>query len=159
MIVTDEPLLNLRLGSPQTSKLSFIEVFKCDGYPEQLHTNRSAVDAGLPSVIWLHLYSDGLSGWGCCLMAPAGQRFDLIQWASVFSKWRGLSATECMELVRNDGDRWGTERKELAFSALLNLNERFIGPHRSLNANQQDQVPQRAELFERAQSYFYYSLN
>jgi hypothetical protein len=140
MIVTAEPIpLHLLVNQ----KISYIEIFICNpALPKYLAANQ-------PRILWLHLYSSGLSGWASCPIPPEYRHVDPLQWATVFTRWRGLSLAKCLESVRLHDHCWDFIRKGLAASALLDMHE----------STGEDNMLKQQELIHEAQSYCYYTIN
>jgi hypothetical protein len=102
----------------------------------------------------LRISSNGISGWEDCLLPSCGKKFDLIQWASVFIKIKGLSISDAVSFVRSHQEVWGQDRCELVEAALHDL-VRQIQSYDALKSQQTDDlIWERSFLIDQSQSYF-----
>ncbi|SFE59834.1 hypothetical protein SAMN05216378_3673 [Paenibacillus catalpae] len=142
MILHAEPYSRPRLLAIH-QKIAYVEIFIC--HPVRPYPSKKP--APPPRVIWLHLYSSGWSGWASCPFPSAYSHIDPVQWASVFSKWKGLSVEESLETFSNHDDSHDMIRNKLAKTALLNMFENV------------DHRIKHKVLMDEAISYCYYRIN
>ncbi|MCR8632552.1 hypothetical protein [Paenibacillus radicis (ex Xue et al. 2023)] len=102
----------------------------------------------------LKISSNGINGWEECILPSYGRKFDLIPWASVFIKLKGLSVLEAMAFIQNKQEAWGQDRCSLAHSALQDLINQLqqtdIAPPQKENGI----VLERSYLIDQSRSYF-----
>lgn len=131
-------------------RISSMEVFRfdCRFLQNQLPIwNTDGYDCGL-----LKISSGGLSGWGEYVMPCSKENVDLVRWASVFSKLKGLSVAEALRFPEVTNKAWGTVRTRLAESALLDLAFKIRYPfitHKDIASSLG-----HARLLDRSQAYF-----
>ncbi|MDF2962397.1 MAG: hypothetical protein K0S39_4132 [Paenibacillus sp.] len=98
--------------------------------------------------------SNGINGWEECILPSLGKKFDLIQWASVFIKLKGLYVADVVALVQSKWEMWGQERCGLAEAALQDLIKQLHhAPSASLYIDS-GIVLERSFLIEQSWSYF-----
>ncbi|CAM3658827.1 MULTISPECIES: hypothetical protein [Paenibacillaceae] len=113
-----DPLPSLESSSFRyEERIRSIEVFRFD----QELTRRIFSNNEKDSICgYLKLSGNGFSGWGEYRLPYNNKSFDLVGWASVFMNLKGLDFAQAFQLVKEKEEKWGTFRKELAESALLN---------------------------------------
>lgn len=150
-------MLNITVPSPVINenelalyRISSMEVFRfdCRFLHNQLPPwNAGAYDCGL-----LKISSDGLSGWGEYISPCSKENVDLVRWASVFAKLKGLSVAEAIRCAEATNEAWGLVRTRLAESALLDLAFKIRYPftvHKDIASSLG-----YARLLDRSQAYF-----
>ncbi|WP_308637917.1 hypothetical protein [Paenibacillus silvisoli] len=120
------------------SKITAIELFRFD---EVLSEQRSHERNGFCGLL-LIAAADGSCGYLEFELPCRCLRGDLVQWAAVFQRIKGLTLTEGMAYIRLQQQVWGIDRTQLIETVLLKLNrcERWKGCD-------------RAYLFDHSQAY------
>jgi hypothetical protein len=102
----------------------------------------------------LKITSDGVHGWGECVLPENNRAINLVQWGGVFVDLKGLCLSECLLLIRDKETGWGAERSQLAQSALFHLAWQIQNPEYS-TIHETDRSPlSRNYLMEQSQSYY-----
>ncbi|WP_433938140.1 hypothetical protein [Paenibacillus lautus] len=107
-------------------------------------------------------------GWNCGLFKvscndaagyveyalPGTREFsDLVRWASVFSRLRGMPVTEAIRYARKQ-QQWGSARMQLAVSALADLE---INLHRHITRERLGRLPlERSFLMDCSEAYYHF---
>lgn len=108
--IIENELVNYRIGSMEVFRLD------CKLFENRIPWIGSECNCGL-----LKISSSGISGWGEYVLPCSKENFDIIHWASVFAKLKGLTIDDAMHYVQNSNDDWGQVRKGLVEAALLDL--------------------------------------
>lgn len=143
-------MMNIDEHVELTSKIGHIEVFQFNPQESELISTDSVESC----YCLFHISSNGVSGWGDCIFSCECKHLDLVRWATVFEKMKGLTISEAVLLVQSKQLEWGDDRYRLAMMSLENLikesrhREDLTEPliHFSNLENQ--------TLFEKAQSYY-----
>jgi hypothetical protein len=149
----------LKLADPLSSTDPSLEGFKI-GSMEIYQFDCLLLKKRIPQVTnecacgLLKISSNGINGWEECILPSYGKRFDLIQWASVFIKLKGLSVLEAMALIQNKREVWGRERCQLAEAALQDLIGQLQKTDRDITDHKSGIVLERSFLIDQSRSYF-----
>jgi hypothetical protein len=147
--LTDPPLSHLYEETLLEQKINSMEIFcyDCNFIKDNFSGNNLDCNCGL-----LKISSNGINGWKEYRLSGTRQHFDLIHFASVFEKLKGLSVFEGIRFVQSNGSAWGQERKKLAESVLIDLAYKLQNP---LPWQQDYEFPtERSVLFYYSQAYF-----
>ncbi|ANF94855.1 hypothetical protein [Paenibacillus bovis] len=95
--------------------------------------------------------ADG-SGWAEYEFSDGLRRLDLVRWASVFQRLKGLTVQQALEYVHVHRQNWGHTRAQLAIEALHNYMIRQSESADSLLYRQP--LTERQFLSDYAQAYY-----
>ncbi|MEK3917782.1 hypothetical protein [Paenibacillus sp. FSL H7-0331] len=102
----------------------------------------------------LKISSRGWNGWAEWNLPCCGNKFDLIQWASVLIKLKGLTITDAFAFVNTKQQAWGTERCELVKAALHDLVTQIHNQNTKQLSDANGIILERSRLIEQSRSYF-----
>ncbi|CAG7649276.1 hypothetical protein ACFQI7_26765 [Paenibacillus allorhizosphaerae] len=118
-------MFNLTVPSPVINenellhyRICAMEVFRFDC---RLIQNQIPLTGGECNCGLLKISSGGVSGWGEYVIPCTRENIDLVRWAFVFAKLKGLSIADAIRCVQTRDKAWGQARTNLAESALLDL--------------------------------------
>ncbi|MCZ8513561.1 hypothetical protein O9H85_14180 [Paenibacillus filicis] len=149
MMKLTDPLPDLTEKRLKYNKIGSIEIFRldCKIIENCLPHISSECICGL-----LKISSNGLAGWGEYILPCTKQNFDIVQWASVFVNIKGLSIPDGMCYVQSKNENWGQVRKDLAETALMDLDFQLQNPFKRQKYN--NITLERSFLIEHSQAYF-----
>lgn len=144
MINLTDPLPKQNKDELSKFKIDYIEIyqFDCTLMENRILGNSEKSNCGL-----FKISSNGVHGWADYMIPDVEHHFDLVHWASVFMKLKGLSIYEGIRFIQNKDETWGAVRKSLAESALVDLSANLKNPSRGITL-------ERSFLFNRSQAYF-----
>lgn len=150
MMKLSDPLPRLVEEELAQFKIGHMELFRFDCKFME-HLNRG--DCRPCSCGLLKISTGSVSGWAEYRL-PAGEKAmgDFAQWASVFTRLRGLTIPEAIRYIQSRKESWGPIRQALAETALSNLKANLCNPSRRQEPN--DRTLERSFLIERSQAYF-----
>ncbi|MBB3068917.1 hypothetical protein FHS14_001904 [Paenibacillus baekrokdamisoli] len=134
-----------------------MEIFRCNCSRDRFTLASDTTASSEYNYIIVCISSGGMLGWSECLLPDWSQAsFDIVRWASVFLKLKGLSIPESIGYVRSHHDTWGQEKSAIAEAALIALEGSLEHPLEWQRASNHEET--RSFLFHHAQSYYSFSL-
>ncbi|MGF7048532.1 hypothetical protein J2T13_003040 [Paenibacillus sp. DS2015] len=130
-------------------KVSHMEIFRFDSEPIE---NCNPLGSALCICGLLKVFSCGVAGYAEYTIPDTRTNIDLVQWASVFIRLKGLSIAESIRYVQDKDEVWGPERKILVECALTDLISNLNNPMQQLERVSHSR--ERSLLFDRSQAYF-----
>lgn len=132
-----------------TIKINHMEVFRLDN---KLVENRLIATMDSRNCGILKITNHGAAGFAEYVLPDTKLNDDLVRWASVFKKMKGLTITEALHYVQDTEQAWGPIRQQLAIAALTDLAISLVHP-----LHQPEKAVRTLEwsaLIERSQSYY-----
>ncbi|SFL38217.1 hypothetical protein SAMN03159341_105373 [Paenibacillus sp. 1_12] len=142
-VSTELSLIPYKIGSME------IYQFDCPQLKNRIPQLTSDCSCGL-----LKISSSGINGWAECMLPSCDTKFDLVLWASVFIKLKGLSITDAFALINIKQQAWGTGRYELVETALVNLVTQIHNQNAVQTTYANGIILERSRLIEQSRSYF-----
>ncbi|MBD3921439.1 hypothetical protein H8B09_21900 [Paenibacillus sp. PR3] len=132
-----------------TFKISHMEVFRMDCKLAENNPIRNidSYNCGL-----LKIAGQGAAGFAEYVIPDTKLNHDLVRWASVFKKLKGLSIAEALRYVQDKEEAWGPTRQEAAIAALTDLSMSLIDPLHQPETSVRSL--EWSALIERSQSYY-----
>ncbi|MDF2719413.1 MAG: hypothetical protein K0R28_6338 [Paenibacillus sp.] len=146
---TTDPLPDLNRTELQQCRIGSMEIFRFDCEPIRIRHpgNDGDYDCG-----YLKISGNGMNGWGAYRLACMKRPFDLVRWASVFIRLKGLSISDAFLYIQCKEEAWGAARASLAESALKDLASKLQFP--SPLERRDDLSMDGPYLIEHCKSYF-----
>jgi hypothetical protein len=149
-------------------KIDSMELFRFDRAIMKHPAPRAAPHAQLGDTCWqstahpekcgdfccglFKITSVGYSGWGTFAMTYPQGHFDLVRWASVYMRLKGLPVAEALQIVKTGSGAWGAERRGTAEAALIDLANKLL--QQSSQENKNEFALRHDYLIEVSEAYF-----
>ncbi|UHA75420.1 hypothetical protein [Paenibacillus sp. 481] len=98
--------------------------------------------------------SRNMSGFAEYFIPIENRHFDLVQWAKVFMKLKGVSIPVALDIVEEKDKLGGPIRTNLAKASLMDLASKLRNPAMQREGNTHISWLDRAVLFDYSQAYF-----
>ncbi|MNI01724.1 hypothetical protein D3C73_545740 [compost metagenome] len=144
-----DPLSQVKDESIVECKVTRIECFQfdCELSEKLLPGHGTNCHCGLLTITT----NDGTYGIGEFAIPCCNLKGDIVQWAVVFQRIKGLTLTEGMAYVQMKQEAWGSARTQLIESALKDLSDKL--QHLSTSHKDMSSIRDRTYLFDHTEAY------
>ncbi|NEW08310.1 hypothetical protein GK047_20110 [Paenibacillus sp. SYP-B3998] len=147
-----EPLPLWQEEDLQACKIARIECFRfdCELADTWLPGHGEDCQCGLLTIST----SNGTCGLGEYAIPCCELKGDVVSWAAVFQRIKGLTIMEGIRYVREKQEAWGTVRQQLIESALIDLAHKLQkSSHRAKQLKELNLTWNRSYLIDHSQAY------